>query len=76
VVAVTREGPGALAHPGSVLKTPTDRRPFLETDLRHPPGTPLFDPRGRLVAVLVDARGRALPLTAVRSLLAREVRAP
>lgn len=72
VVAVTRAAAGAVAHPGSVLKPPTERRPFLETDLRHPPGTPLFDPRGRLVAVLVDARGRALPLATVRDLLARQ----
>ena len=76
LVAVTRSPGGAVAHPGSVLKPPTERRPFLETDLRHPPGTPLFDPRGRLVAVLVDARGRALPVAAVRGLLTREARAP
>ncbi len=76
LVAVTRSAAGVLAHAGSVVKLPTERRPFLETDLRQPPGTPLFDPRGRLVAVLVDARGRALPLSAVRALLAREVRGP
>jgi len=76
LVAVTRGPGGVLAHAGSVVKLPTGSTPFLETDLRQPPGTPLFDPRGRLVAVLVDGRGRALPLSAVRALLAQEVRAP
>ena len=76
LVAVTRSASGVMAHAGAVVKLPTERKPFLETDLRQPPGTPVFDPRGRLVAVLVDGRGRALPLTAVRALLAREVRAP
>lgn len=40
--------------------------PFFETDIFLPAGTPLYDPKGRLVAVLVTNKGRALPLPAVK----------
>ncbi|XXF75735.1 serine protease [Myxococcaceae bacterium GXIMD 01537] len=47
--------------------------PFLDVDLILPPGSPLFDAQGRLVAVVVQRRGpgvRALPLEAVKTQLA------
>ncbi len=47
--------------------------PFFDVDLALPPGSPLFDTRGRLVAVAVQRRGpgcRALPLGAVKQQLA------
>ncbi len=74
LVAITRaatgkEGP--VAQVVTVLSLGTEARPFLHTDLRAAPGTPLFDARGRLVAVLVDGRGRALPVSQVRRLLNR-----
>jgi hypothetical protein len=47
--------------------------PFIDVDLALPPGSPLFDTNGRLVAVSVQRKGRgcrALPLEAVRQQLA------
>lgn len=77
LVALTRSGEGATSTQlGTVLRMGTEARPFLQTDLRAAPGTPLFDARGRLVAVLVDGRGRALPVSMVRRLLAGGVTAP
>ena len=50
--------------------------PFFDVDLALPPGSPLFDARGRLVAVSVQRQGRgcrALPLEAVKQqLVARD----
>lgn len=46
--------------------------PFFDVDLALAPGSPLFDSRGRLVAVAVQRRGsgcRALPLAAVKGQL-------
>jgi hypothetical protein len=57
---------------GQVRKGPTEKSPFFEAALKLPPGTPLFDPRGRLVAVVMKLRGstcQALPMTVVRDLL-------
>ncbi len=77
LVAITRSSEGATStQVGAVLRLGTEARPFLHTDLRAPPGTPLFDARGRLVAVLVDGRGRALPVSAVRRWLSRGAGAP
>lgn len=53
--------------------------PFFDVDLALPPGTPLFDTNGRLVAVSVQRRGRgcrALPLDAVKRQLAPKVATP
>jgi hypothetical protein len=53
--------------------------PFVDVDLALPPGTPLFDTNGRLVAVSVQRRGRgcrALPLDAVKRQLATKVATP
>lgn len=50
--------------------------PFFDVDLLLPPGSPLFDTHGRLVAVVVQRQGsgcRALPLEAVKQqLVARD----
>jgi hypothetical protein len=43
--------------------------PFVDVDLPLPPGSPLFDVSGRLVALVVQRRGggcRALPLASVK----------
>ncbi|HEY0095415.1 MAG TPA: serine protease [Archangium sp.] len=48
--------------------------PFIDVDVALAPGSPLFDTRGRLVAVSVQRRGRgcrALPLDAVKRQLHR-----
>jgi hypothetical protein len=48
--------------------------PFIDVGLALPPGSPLFDAQGRLVAVTVERRGhgcRALPLEAVKRQLAQ-----
>lgn len=53
--------------------------PFFDVDLALPPGSPLFDTTGRLVAVSVQRRGRgcrALPLEVVRQQLAAKVATP
>ncbi len=53
--------------------------PFVDVDLALPPGTPLFDTNGRLVAVSVQRQGRgcrALPLDAVKRQLATKVATP
>lgn len=47
--------------------------PFFDVDLTLAPGSPLYDGDGRLVAVVVQRRGRgarALPLSAVKAELA------
>ncbi len=65
---------------GRVMKSSSASAPFLLTDLALPPGSPLFDPRGRLVAVVVERAGRigsrALPIAAVRAELSKEQPAP
>jgi hypothetical protein len=53
--------------------------PFFDVDLALPPGSPLFDTQGRLVAVSVQRRGRgcrALPLDIVKQQLATKVASP
>ena len=50
--------------------------PFFDVDLALPAGSPLFDTKGRLVAVVVERQGpgcRALPLEIVRQQLAQPV---
>jgi len=51
--------------------------PFIDVALPLPPGSPLFDTNGKLVAVSVQRRGagcRALPLEAVKKQLANTQR--
>jgi len=51
--------------------------PFIDVALPLPPGSPLFDTNGKLVAVSVQRRGagcRALPLEAVKKQLAASQR--
>lgn len=53
--------------------------PFIDVDVALPPGSPLFDTRGRLVAVAVQRKGRgcrALPLDAVKQQLVTRTAAP
>jgi hypothetical protein len=70
----SRKSPSPLA--GRVVKEASPSSPFLMTDFPLPPGSPLFDVRGRLVAVVVEYAGRigsrALPIAAVRRELERE----
>ncbi len=57
----------------------TAPEPFFDVNLALPPGSPLFDTQGRLVAVSVQRRGRgcrALPLDAVKQRLATKVATP
>jgi S1-C subfamily serine protease len=63
-----KTSPSPLA--GRVMKETSPSSPFLMTDFPLPPGSPLFDARGRLVAVVVEYAGRigsrALPISAIR----------
>ena len=43
---------------GRILRTPRVGDPFVVTDLPLGPGSPLFDARGRLVAIAVERIGR------------------
>ncbi len=56
---------------GKVLQPVTSPRPHLLTELSLPPGSPLFDERGRLVALVVERSGRhaslAVPLSTVQA---------
>lgn len=63
---------GPSPNMGRILRSPTDRSPLIETDLRLPPGSPLVDLQGRLVAISVElgpAGTRALPIAALREQL-------
>ncbi len=55
---------------GKVLSALSQRRPFLTTTLLLAPGSPIYDERGRLRAIAVRGRGRALPVAAVKVQLA------
>ena len=71
-------GPGRRQTPASALAREAPA-PFIDVDLILPPGSPLFDTRGRLVAVSVQRQGRgcrALPLEVVRQRLAPRVASP
>ncbi len=61
---------------GRVMTAASASSPFVLIDLALSPGSALFDPRGRLVAVVVERAGRigsrALPIAAVRAELAKE----
>ncbi|MGA9521106.1 MAG: serine protease [Myxococcaceae bacterium] len=65
---------------GRVMKEASTSSAFLLTDLALPPGSPLFDTRGRLVALVVERAGRigsrALPIAAVRAELSKEQPVP
>jgi hypothetical protein len=53
--------------------------PFFDVNLALPPGSPLYDETGRLVAVSVQRKGRgcrALPLDVVRQQLSTKVASP
>jgi hypothetical protein len=62
---------------GQVMTPVGDGGPFFLTSLPLPAGSPLFDARGRLVAVVVERAGkigsRALPISAVKARLGQEL---
>jgi hypothetical protein len=74
--------PGRGRHSSDTPKAGLARKapaPFFDVDLALPPGSPLFDTNGRLVAVSVQRKGRgcrALPLDVVRQQLATKVARP
>lgn len=74
IFGIRRSKNGALIPVlGKVTRSADQRNPFLEGDFSLPEGSPLFDARGRLVAVAVRPvrrRLRALPIAAVKSQLA------
>jgi hypothetical protein len=59
---------------GSIVRPNSKSAPFAETDFAVPPGSPIFDEQGRLIALAVEARGKRstaiLPLWAIKSQLA------
>ncbi|RYZ38151.1 MAG: serine protease [Myxococcaceae bacterium] len=72
VVGVTPGGKGQRDTPRAV-KAKAAPAPFFDVPLALAPGSPLYDGDGRLVAVVVERRGRgvrALPLSAVKAELA------
>lgn len=76
LVAISRSRKGALSpEVAQVTRASSEATPFVELDRPLPAGTPLFDDKGRLVAVVVVSGGRgrfarALPLPAVKVELA------
>lgn len=67
LIAVGRKKDGSFdPKAGQILKVGAT---FFETDIFLPQGTPLYDPKGRLVGVLVTNKGRALPLPPVKAKL-------
>lgn len=70
-----KSGRGAETRPspvtGRIVAATTASRPFFVTDLPLPPGSPLFDTKGRLVALVVERVGRigsrALPMARVQA---------
>lgn len=56
---------------GRILQGVTHPRPHFLTELSLPPGSPLFDERGRLVAIVVERAGKhgslAIPLDRVHA---------
>lgn len=72
LVAIGRTKDGAFdPKAGQVLKV---NALFFETDIFLPAGTPLYDPKGRLVAVLITNKGRALPIAVVKLKLSEAMR--
>ncbi|RKH21420.1 serine protease [Corallococcus praedator] len=72
VVGVTPGGKGRRDTPRAA-KAKAAPAPFFDVPLTLAPGSPLYDGDGRLVAVVVERRGkavRALPLSAVKAELA------
>ncbi len=71
LVGIRLTSKGALSPlAGRVTVAPGGQAPFFETDLPLPPGSPLFDASGKLVAISVQRRGsgsKALPIGAVKA---------
>ena len=75
LVAVSRKKDGAFdPKAGQILRLPSGATPFFETDIFLPSGTPLYDSKGRLVAVLVTNKGRALPIPVVKAKIAEAMK--
>lgn len=60
---------------GQIINGRSSKSPFIITALPLPPGSPLFDSKGRLVAVVVERVGKigskALPLKAIQAQVAQ-----
>ncbi|MFZ5470536.1 MAG: S1 family peptidase [Myxococcota bacterium] len=80
LVAVTRKkGNSPAPTVTQVTRAADEKTPFIEAAHLFPPGSPLFDGKGRLVAVAVGRRGKrthALPVTAIKTLLEAAARLP
>jgi hypothetical protein len=76
LVGISRTKKGEISPVlAEVLRAPSERSPFLEVLGAVPAGSPLFDARGKLVAVVVGGgkgRVRALPVPALKERLAAE----
>jgi hypothetical protein len=73
LIGIRRNGKGA-PNPvlGQVSHPPRTASPFLQASLALGPGSPLFDPRGRLVALCVQSWAdgcRAVPLWVIKDQL-------
>jgi hypothetical protein len=72
-------GKKAVSLPFTAVARGTKEGPFVDVDLPLPPGSPLFDVSGRLVALVVQRRNggcRALPLASVKLQLASTAGSP
>jgi S1-C subfamily serine protease len=75
LVGIGRTRKGALEpSAGQVTREADEQNPFVDTDLGLAPGSPLFDEKGRLVALCVQrltAGSRVLPIERVKLQLSR-----
>ncbi|WP_224247946.1 MXAN_2756 family trypsin-like serine endoprotease [Hyalangium gracile] len=79
LIGVVRGKGKRPAQPFTAVAKGAKEEPFVDLDLPFPPGSPLFDTQGRLVAVVVQRRAtgcRALPLSAVKLQLASAAGSP
>lgn len=78
LIGVVR-GRRKAAHPFTAVARLSSVRPFVDVDIPLPPGSPLFDARGRLIALVVQKRRggcRAVPLAFVKLQLASAAGSP
>ena len=69
LVGITRDSAGSPSpRLGRVLRGPTGKNAFIETDLMISQGSPVFDDQGRLLALSIG-RSRAMPVVHVKRAL-------